>query len=681
MSTVSEFTELTANALEPENKSLSLSASQNPASLAKASSTKFRPQRSWIWQHAVKPSAGQLKVYNDAGVAVWRCARCKPTVEYVISGGTRIVKDHLSRFHQLTEELTPKEAKRKRANEDIQASIARMQEVGDRIRSQRLVNASESEVSQAIVRELFVNWLAADSLPLSLCKSRAFRTFLQYVNPSANDLLPESDTTIRQDILDCYTRLKYDVKQRLQSALSPIHITCDLWTSGNRLGLMGMVAHFVDEDGVLRNLTIGLREMEGAHSGENMAKVLWDVLSEYQILTKLGYFTMDNASNNDVMLSKLEHRLQGEGIEWDSSSHRLRCNGHCIQLAVQGVLVGRHPDLSNDDDLTHDDIARWRQLGPLGKLHNIVVWVQWSPQRMQAFKKDSGGKAPKRDNGTRWNSWFEMLDWSLKPELRHAIEKVSFSEMDLHDDRLTNCDWVTLVKMRDFLRPFKDTTIATQGYAGTLEHVLPSMDFLLQHFEDAKAAAINDDDPVMVACIETGWAKLNRYYNLTDRSPVYVAAIVLNPKWKFEYFTGIWTPDWIKDAKWKLRAFWEECYQSRGVSTEAVSEAISPTPKNAYQAWINSKLAPVDSVDEYSRYLGDPALPHISDALSWWVQQRIQYPALATMAIDILSIPGMSDEAERVFSGARQTVTDFRGSLKASSIEMLECIKSWMGLN
>lgn len=589
--------------------------------------------------------------------------------------------DHLSRIHQLSEILPPKDAKRKRADNDIQASIARMKEVGERIRSQRLANASESELDPLITRELFVNWLAADSLPFSLCKSRAFRTFLQYISPATNDLLPESDTTIHQDMLGCYIQLKSETKQRLQSALSPIHITCDLWTSSNRLGLMGVVAHFVDEDGILRNLTIALREIEGSHSGENMAKILWDVLSEYQILTKLGYFTMDNASNNDAMLSALERRLQEEGIEWDSTNHRLRCNGHIIQLAVGAFLFGRHPNLSNSDDLTREDIAQWRQLGPLGKLHNIVVWVQRSPQRMQAFKKDSGGKAPKRDNNTRWNSWFEMLDWSLKPEIRLATEKVSFSEKDLYNDRLTDAEWAVLAKIRDFLQPFKDTTMATQGRTATLEHVLPSMDFLLQHFEDAKTTAIEGNDPIMVACIETGWAKLNHYYNLTDRSPVYIAAIVLNPKWKFEYFTGIWTPGWVEDAKQQLRAFWQERYQSKGVSTETVTTAITPTPRNAYQAWIDSKLAPVDCVDEYSRYLTDPTLPHIVDALPWWVQQRGQYPALGTMAIDILSIPGMSDEPERVFSGARRTTTDFRGSLKASSIEMLECIKSWRGSN
>jgi hypothetical protein len=47
------------------------------------------------------------------------------------------------------------------------------------------------------------------------------------------------------------------------------------------------------------------------------------------------------------------------------------------------------------------------------------------------------------------------------------------------------------------------------------------------------------------------------------------------------------------------------------------------------------------------------------------------------MAIDILSIPPMSDELERVFSGARRTVTWDRGQLEAETIEMRECLKHW----
>ena len=40
----------------------------------------------------------------------------------------------------------------------------------------------------------------------------------------------------------------------------------------------------------------------------------------------------------------------------------------------------------------------------------------------------------------------------------------------------------------------------------------------------------------------------------------------------------------------------------------------------------------------------------------------------------------MSAEPERVFSGAKRTVSDFRGRLQSETIEILECLKSWFRL-
>jgi hypothetical protein len=47
------------------------------------------------------------------------------------------------------------------------------------------------------------------------------------------------------------------------------------------------------------------------------------------------------------------------------------------------------------------------------------------------------------------------------------------------------------------------------------------------------------------------------------------------------------------------------------------------------------------------------------------------------MAINILSIPLMSDELERVFSGARRMVTWDRESMIVETIEYRECLKHW----
>jgi hypothetical protein len=48
-----------------------------------------------------------------------------------------------------------------------------------------------------------------------------------------------------------------------------------------------------------------LREIQGRHTGENLAPIVLDILQEYSITHKLGYIQMDNATNNDTLIAAL----------------------------------------------------------------------------------------------------------------------------------------------------------------------------------------------------------------------------------------------------------------------------------------------------------------------------------------------------------------------------------------
>jgi hypothetical protein len=58
----------------------------------------------------------------------------------------------------------------------------------------------------------------------------------------------------------------------------------------------------------------------------------------------------------------------------------------------------------------------------------------------------------------------------------------------------------------------------------------------------------------------------------------------------------------------------------------------------------------------------------------------MRFPNLSRMALDILSIPAMSAHPERLFSGAKITISDRRCRLGMPTIQALECLKSWLGL-
>jgi hypothetical protein len=67
----------------------------------------------------------------------------------------------------------------------------------------------------------------------------------------------------------------------------------------------------------------------------------------------------------------------------------------------------------------------------------------------------------------------------------------------------------------------------------------------------------------------------------------------------------------------------------------------------------------VSSVDEYKAYTLQTLILTDCSPLTWWLrdEQQERYLRLSKMAIDILSIPAMSADPERVFSSARQTIS------------------------
>jgi hypothetical protein len=58
-------------------------------------------------------------------------------------------------------------------------------------------------------------------------------------------------------------------------------------------------------DGQLKHNVLGVRELEGDHSGENQAKVVIAIILDFQIATKLGFFVGDNDSRNDTLYASL----------------------------------------------------------------------------------------------------------------------------------------------------------------------------------------------------------------------------------------------------------------------------------------------------------------------------------------------------------------------------------------
>lgn len=95
----------------------------------------------------------------------------------------------------------------------------------------------------------------------------------------------------------------------------------------------------------------------------------------------------------------------------------------------------------------------------------------------------------------------------------------------------------------------------------------------------------------------------------------------------------------------------------------------------------SSTTSLVGEYDEYDRWLSSPdskSDPFVTNLFQYWWGKQKEYPRLSRMALDLLSIPPMSAECERLFSVAGQMVSPQRSRLEASTIGVTQTLRSWV---
>jgi hypothetical protein len=234
-------------------------------------------------------------------------------------------------------------------------------------------------------------------------------------------------------------------------------------------------------------------------------------------------------------------------------------------------------------------------------------------------------------------------------KLKTAINLFCHQYQENNDDLLSEKDWQDLQKLQDFLLFFYDATLATEGHNATIDRVLPTMDFLLEQFETAKCTYANDR--FMSPCCNAGWAKLDKYYSLTDRSPVYIAALVLSPQWKWDYIDNNWPKEWQSDCRKRMLDFWTTEYKSTAITIPTQALESANQVKNSFQKWALQKRGSSLDQDEYSKYLLAPVILEVTDPRAWWLEptQRKTYPNLSKMALDIVNSFNVSRAGTIVF--------------------------------
>ena len=111
-------------------------------------------------------------------------------------------------------------------------------------------------------KALLHDWVIANNVPFEQLESPRFKRLVDYLNPRAERHIP-SATTASRTVAICYDRALGIVTETLQSAITKINLSFDLWTSKNKLALLGLCAHFIDNRGKSITTLLALPRQKG----------------------------------------------------------------------------------------------------------------------------------------------------------------------------------------------------------------------------------------------------------------------------------------------------------------------------------------------------------------------------------------------------------------------------------
>lgn len=378
----------------------SISQQLQPGGSGDRKKAKLRAEETW--KHAREPTSEEPRVQGRN--RIFYCKYCEnPTYGIASSSGFR---NHLEKKHQIfVEEPTRKvETQTRVILQDYYDKAVLTQETAELD-----AKVYRKALNKTVINEALVSLIVSENLSFRFVESPEFHAFCRALNPEAKQYVLSSHSEISRKISNSFYNHQDILRRRLQSSLSKVHISLDIWTSPNKLLLLGICSHFVDyETESLSKALLSLPVVK-SHSGEEQFSCLQQTLHDYDISAKLGAIISDNHGVNDRLCRYTSAYLSDSDINrnWEPEQNRIRCMGHIINLSVQAFLFGNN--LVDDVHLAETDML---DHGPLKKLHNIIVHIRASPARFREFTTLASRAIP-LDNSTRWNSWFHMIQTSL----------------------------------------------------------------------------------------------------------------------------------------------------------------------------------------------------------------------------------------------------------------------------
>ena len=414
--------------------------------LIRPSKNTTRMKRMYYFKHGnhIDEKVWSKKKHKWEYIEKWQCIMC-PEERFSLGTTSNVIR-HLDIVHQI---YHPNK-KRK--------PIPHSSRVDDSEPSASGIN-NAIKVDAAYVKQCLVAHFAADHVPFSRIESPSFRNLLKAVCPDAESIIPKSGDTLRKYVMDVFKEKKTELGEAFSTMAYPPHIGFDGWTSDSCHGMQGIVAYFLSPDqSTCMTALLGLKEVDGKHTGLNIAKCISKALEEYNLKPgRIGYYMLDNAPNNDTAVDSLEGTECGK-------CKRLRCICHAMSLCCKALFSTS----KSDDD--NESTGKWKRHQAINKVQSIAKRILNNPNWKSRYRVEFTSMI-KMENSTRWGSVYDMISSVLGKELQlnRFVEMMIKETTDTAQKQklekliLTIDDFQILQEINEILKPFKELMTVLQG--------------------------------------------------------------------------------------------------------------------------------------------------------------------------------------------------------------------------
>src|SRR5271167_1289295 len=219
------FMESRTTIMDSDANSSLLAPSTTQVSTRSGSKRSRGPPASTVWAHC-------RTARNNEDPAVKYCNYCTdPNTPIYFSSISSNMRKHLESKHAIVVEVTLGQIQTKTLQQ-LQQLYLKAESSGQT----EEINAQvfENYLNQDVINEALVSLIVVRNLPFRMVEWPEFHTLCQVLNPKSDAFITTAHSTMGIKISQAFQTHKDIVRKKLQSALSNIHLSMDIWTSPNK---------------------------------------------------------------------------------------------------------------------------------------------------------------------------------------------------------------------------------------------------------------------------------------------------------------------------------------------------------------------------------------------------------------------------------------------------------------